>query len=473
MVQKRSRPGKSRHRIEHDTLGPLQVPADALWGAQTQRAIENFPVSGRAMPRGFIRALGLIKAAAADANAALGLLQQTMADAIVVAAVEVADGVHDRQFPVDVFQTGSGTSSNMNANEVIAHLATELLGEAVHPNDHVNCSQSSNDVIPSTVHLSAALAVHEALLPALRLLVSTIERKGRTLRRVTKTGRTHLMDAMPLRFDQELSGWAQQIRHAIVRIESVQPRLQRLALGGTAVGTGINAHPRFAAKACTALSRRVRLRLAPAENHFEALASQDTAAELSGQLKVAACAMMKIANDLRWMNSGPLAGLGEIELPTLQPGSSIMPGKVNPVIPESVCMACAAVIGNDAAITVAAQSGNFQLNVMLPLVADRILDSIGLLASSARLLAERAIAGFRVRRDRIDDALARNPVLITAANTVIGYERGAAIAKQAYREGRAVLDVAAELSGLPRAQLMRLLDPQALTCGGLPGKAAD
>jgi fumarate hydratase, class II len=462
-------PQKTRYRTEHDTLGPLQVPADALWGAQTQRAVENFPVSGRPMPRGFIRALGLIKAAAADANGALGLLPQTTVDAIVVAAIEVADGAHDRQFPVDVFQTGSGTSSNMNANEVIAHLAAELLGEAVHPNDQVNCSQSSNDVIPSAIHLSAALAVHEMLLPALRLLASAIERKGRSLRRVTKTGRTHLMDAMPLRFDQELSGWAQQIRHAIARIEAVQPRLQRLALGGTAVGTGVNAHPRFAAKACTALSRRARLRLAPAENYFEALASQDTAAELSGQLKVAACALMKIANDLRWMNSGPLAGLGEIELPVLQPGSSIMPGKVNPVIPESACMAAAAVIGNDAAITVAAQSGNFQLNVMLPLVADRLLDSIGLLASSARLLAERAIAGFSVRRERIDAALARNPVLITAANTVIGYERGAAIAKQAYREGRAVLDVAAEASGLPRTQLQRLLDPETLTRGGVPG----
>ncbi|WP_281783876.1 class II fumarate hydratase [Sinimarinibacterium flocculans] len=470
-MSRAARPRRPAYRTEYDTLGPLQVPADALWGAQTQRATENFPVSGRAMPRGFIRALGLIKAAAADANAALGLLERDTAEAIVVAAIEVADGAHDAQFPVDVFQTGSGTSSNMNANEVIAHLAARVLGRAVHPNDHVNCSQSSNDVVPSAIHLSAALAIHESLLPSLRHLASTIERKSRGLRRATKTGRTHLMDAMPLRFEQELSGWAQQIRHAVARIESVQPRLQRLALGGTAVGTGINAHPRFAARSCAALSRRTRLRLAPAENYFEALASQDTAAELSGQLKVAACALMKIANDLRWMNSGPLAGLGEIELPALQPGSSIMPGKVNPVIPESACMAAAAVIGNDAAITVAAQSGNFQLNVMLPLVADRLLDSLQLLTSSARLLADRAIAGFKVRSARIGEALARNPVLITAANPVIGYERGAAIAKQAYGEGRPVLDVAVEVTGLPRAELARLLDPAALTQGGLPGRA--
>jgi fumarate hydratase class II len=475
MAHTRRNPGKQprkpAYRTEHDSLGVLQVPADALWGAQTQRAIENFPVSGRPMPRAFIRALGLIKAAAADANATLGLLARPMADAIVVAAVEVADGAHDAQFPVDVFQTGSGTSSNMNANEVIARLAAGVLGAAVHPNDHVNCSQSSNDVIPSAIHLSAALVLQDSLLPALRHLAATIDRKGRSLRRITKTGRTHLMDAMPLRLDQELSGWAQQIRQSIARLEGVQPRLQHLALGGTAVGTGINADPRFASRTCTALARRTRLRLAPAENYFEALASQDTAAELSGQLKVAACALMKIANDLRWMNSGPLAGLGEIELPALQPGSSIMPGKVNPVIPESVCMAAAAVIGNDATVTIAAQSGNFQLNVMLPLIADRLLDSLQLLASSARLLADRAIAGFVARPERINQALARNPVLITAANTVIGYEQGASIAKQAYREGRPVLDVAVEVTGLPPAQLQRLLDPQLLTEGGVPGRA--
>ncbi|MEW6166704.1 MAG: class II fumarate hydratase [Pseudomonadota bacterium] len=458
---------KAAFRIEHDTLGELRVPADALWGAQTQRAVENFPISQRRMPRDFIRALGLIKACAAEVNGALGLIDARCAAAIAQAALEVAEGLHDGQFPVDVFQTGSGTSSNMNANEVIAHLASARLRRAVHPNDEVNCSQSSNDVIPSAIHVSAALALRERLLPALGHLAATIERKGRSLARVTKTGRTHLMDAMPLRFDQELSGWAQQIRSGHARLESVQPRLHALALGGTAVGTGINAHPQFGRRVAAALRRRTGIRFAATANCFEALSSQDTAAELSGQLKVVACALMKIANDLRWMNSGPLAGLGEIELPALQPGSSIMPGKVNPVIPEAACMVAAEVIGNDAAVTLAAQSGNFQLNVMLPLIADKLLDSIGLLANATRLLADKAIAGFRVRGDRIGEALARNPVLITAANRVLGYEQGAAIAKQAYRENRPVLDVAAEVSGLPPADLHRLLDPDRLTRGGI------
>ncbi|MFA5940624.1 MAG: class II fumarate hydratase [Sinimarinibacterium sp.] len=456
-----------RFRIERDTLGELRVPADALWGAQTQRAVDNFPVSGRRMPRTFIRALGLTKACAAQANAALGLLDARKAAAIADAALEVADGRHDAQFPVDVFQTGSGTSSNMNANEVIARLASRALGRDVHPNDDVNCSQSSNDVIPSTIHVAASLAVKETLLPALRHLELAIRRKARAGGKQVKTGRTHLMDAMPLRFDQELSGWAQQLRHAIERIEATLPRLHGLALGGTAVGTGINAHPQFARRATAALSRRTGIRFRPAANAFEALSSQDTAAELSGQLKVLACSLMKIANDLRWMNSGPLAGLGEIELPVLQPGSSIMPGKVNPVIPEAVCMVAAEVIGNDAAITIAAQSGNFQLNVMLPLVADKLLASIDLLANASRLLADRAIAGFRIRSERIAQALARNPVLITAANAVIGYEQGAAIAKRAWRENRPIVDVAAEDTGLPAAELRRLLDPLRLTRGGI------
>ena len=459
---------KPSFRVERDTLGELRVPAEALWGAQTQRAVENFPVSGRRMPRAFIRALGLIKATAAEVNAKLGLLAPDLAAAIATAATEVADGLHDTQFPVDVFQTGSATSSNMNANEVIAHLASRSLGRTVHANDDVNCSQSSNDVIPTAIHLSAALSLKEDLLPALRTLATTIERKGRGLRRHVKTGRTHLMDAMPLRFDQELSGWAQQIRNGMARIESVQPRLHALAQGGTAVGTGINAHPQFGQRFARRLSQRTGIRFAPAPNYFEALSCQDTAAELSGQLKVLACSLMKIGNDLRWMNSGPLAGLGEIELPALQPGSSIMPGKVNPVIPEAVCMVAAEVIGNDAAIAIAAQSGNFQLNVMLPLVADKLLQSITVLASASRLLGERSIAGFTIRQARIDEALVRNPVLITAANAVIGYEQGAAIAKQAYRENRAVLDVAADATGLSREQLRKLLDPSQLTLGGLP-----
>jgi fumarate hydratase class II len=453
----------SRFRLEKDSMGSLRVPSAAAWGVQTQRAIENFPVSGLAMPPGFVHALGLIKASAAQVNAALGALDPKLATAIVATATEVAEGHHDRQFPVDVFQTGSGTSSNMNANEVIAHLASRASKLNIHPNDHVNCSQSSNDVVPTAIHLSAALALQRDLLPALKQLAATIERKGRSLRRYCKTGRTHLMDAMPLRFDQELSGWAAQIRSAIKRLQSVQPRLHQLAQGGTAVGTGINAPAGFAEKFAADLSKRCGLRLKPADNSFEALSSQDTAAELSGQLKVLAIALMKIANDLRWMNSGPLAGLGEIELPALQPGSSIMPGKVNPVIPEAVAMVAAQVIGNDATITVAAQAGNFQLNVMLPVVAYNLLQSLQLLSSASRLLADKAVAGFKVRSEQLAGPLGRNPILVTALNPVIGYEQGAAIAKQAYAEDRPVLDVAAERTTISRADLARLLDPRALT----------
>ncbi len=460
---------KPAFRTERDSLGALKVPAEAAWGAQTQRAVENFPVSGLPLPRAFIQALGLIKAAAAQANADLKLLPQRKARAIMAVALEVAEGQHDAQFPVDVFQTGSGTSSNMNANEVIAHLASARLGTPVHANDEVNFGQSSNDVIPTAIHLSAALQLQTHLLPALEQLRRSLGRRARALGKVVKTGRTHLMDAMPLTLGQEVSGWEAQIAQSIARLRAVQPRLHRLAQGGTAVGTGINAHPRFADRFCAALSQRTGLRVHPAENYFEALSSQDTAAELSGQLKVLAVALMKISNDLRWMNSGPLAGLGEIELPALQPGSSIMPGKVNPVIPEAVCMVSAQVIGNDTTITVAAQSGNFQLNVMLPVIAHNLLQSLQLLGTASRLLAERAIDGFTVREARLRQALDRNPILITAANAVIGYERGAAIAKRAYREQRPVLEVAIEDSGLSRAELQRLLDPRELTRGGLKG----
>ena len=459
-------------RIERDSLGELAVPAQALWGAQTQRAVENFPVSGLRMPREFLRALGLVKATAAETNAALGLLDAPRAEAIRIAALEVAEGRHDAQFPVDVFQTGSGTSSNMNANEVIARLAGRAAKLDVHPNDHVNYGQSSNDVIPSALHVGAALAVHEQLRPALAHLHKVIETKARSLRGKVKTGRTHLMDAMPVGFDQELSGWAQQVKNGIARLDAAQPRLLALAQGGTAVGTGINAHPRFAASFAKLLARRTGLKFVPSPNAFESLATVDAAAELSGQLKVIAGSLMKIANDLRWMNSGPLAGLGEIELPTLQPGSSIMPGKVNPVIPEAACMVAAQVIGNDATITVAAQSGSFQLNVMLPVVAYNLLQSIELLASVSRLLADRAIAGFTVRQARIDEALARNPILITALNERIGYGRGAAIAKRAYAEQRPVLAVAQEETGLSESELRRLLDPAALTRGGIRGGSA-
>src|SRR5688572_24838532 len=461
-----ARKSTSDFRIEHDSMGDLRVPSDALWGAQTQRAVQNFPISGQPLPRGFIRALGLIKAAAAEVNAGLGLLPKTQAAAIRGAALSVAEGLHDAHFPIDVFQTGSGTSSNMNANEVIATLASRS-GKKIHPNDHVNLGQSSNDVIPTAIRLSAQLAVVEELLPSLKHLRKTIERRGKSLDKITKTGRTHLMDAMPLTFAQEFGAWASQLTSAQARIEDALKRLRRLPIGGTAIGTGINADPRFGRAMAKALSTLAGTRFESAQDKFEGIAAQDDAVELSGQLNALAVALMKIANDLRWMNSGPLAGLGEIELPALQPGSSIMPGKVNPVIPEATCMVCAQVIGHHATITVAGQSGNFQLNVMLPLIAYDLLDSIGLLARVMRLLADDAIAGIRPRQDRVREALDRNPILVTALNPIIGYEKAAAIAKQAYKEGRAVLEVAVEATGLPEKELRRLLDPTALTRGGI------
>ncbi|MGD8498429.1 MAG: class II fumarate hydratase [Chromatiales bacterium] len=455
-------------RIEHDSMGELRVPADACYGAQTQRAVENFPISGLRMPRAFIRALGLIKGVCAEANQSLGLLEPDIAEAIGAAAEAVGAGRYDEQFPVDVFQTGSGTSSNMNANEVIAHLAAERLGRAVHPNDHVNMGQSSNDVVPSAIHVSACREIDECLLPALRLLAATIEARATELSPIVKTGRTHLMDAMPLRLDQELGAWAHQMRMAEERIAEAARRLRGLALGGTAVGTGINAHPDFAVLAIERLAETTGIAFEPTANRFAALGTQDAAVEMSGQLKALAVALMKIANDLRWMNSGPFAGLAEIELPALQPGSSIMPGKVNPVIPEAVCMVCAQVIGNDVAVTVAGQSGNFQLNVMLPLVAHNLLQSIGLLSNASGLLADKAIAGFTVNESKLRAALDRNPILVTALNRRLGYEHGARIAKRAYAEGRPVIEIAREETDLDEAELRRLLDPTALTRGGLP-----
>lgn len=456
----------SGFRIEHDSMGELKVPEEALYGAQTQRAIDNFPISGLVLPRGFIRALGLIKAAAAEANLALGHLKKAQAAAIRKAALAVADGQFDDQFPIDVFQTGSGTSTNMNANEVIAHLAAKA-GRKVHPNDHVNYGQSSNDVIPTTIHVSATLMTAEELLPSLKHLKKTIERRARELKNTAKTGRTHLMDAMPVTFGQELSGWAAQIGAAIERIEDALKRMRRLPQGGTAVGTGINADPKFAAAMSKELKKLTGQKFAPADNYFEGMAAQDAAVELSGAMKTLAVALMKIANDLRWMNSGPLAGLGEIELPALQPGSSIMPGKVNPVMPEAAAMVAAQVIGNDATITIAGQSGNFQLNVMLPLIAYNLLQSIGMLANVSRLLADKAIAGFKVNTQRVDEALAMNPILVTALNPVIGYEKGAATAKQAYKQKRPIMDVALETTGLSKDELKKLLDPVLLTRGGI------
>jgi len=456
-------------RVERDSMGELRVPVAALWGAQTQRAVQNFPISGLALPRGFIRALGLVKWAAAGANLELGELDRVRAFAIQKAALEVAEGRHDAHFPVDVFQTGSGTSSNMNANEVIAGLATTRLGRAVHPNDQVNMGQSSNDVVPAAIHVSAAIGLTENLLPCLKYLAEAIEKKAGEVEDVVKTGRTHLMDAMPVRLGQELGGWATQIRADYQRVAGVLMRLSGLAQGGTAVGTGINAHPEFGVRVAAALASRTGIAFRPAESFFEALSCQDTAVELSGQLKTTAVSLMKIANDLRWMNSGPLAGLGEIALPALQPGSSIMPGKVNPVVPEAAAMVAAQVIGNDATITIAGQSGNFQLNVMLPVIAHNLLQSIAILAAASRALADNAIAGFSVQTARLGDALARNPILVTALNPVIGYEQGAALAKKAYAEGRPIIDVAAEQTSLGREELERLLDPKELTRGGIKG----
>jgi fumarate hydratase, class II len=456
-------------RTERDSMGELQVPASALWGAQTQRAVQNFPISGRPMPRAFIRAVALIKAAAARANVRLGLLDAAVAEAIVGAANEVATGQHDAQFPIDVFQTGSGTSTNMNANEVIARLATARLGRAVHANDEVNMGQSSNDVIPTAIHVSAALLWREALQPALEHLAQALRNKEAEIGHVVKTGRTHLMDAMPVTFGQELAAWCTQIEKGGERLAATEARLLQLAQGGTAVGTGINAHPDFSQRFCVELATATGLQFVPNRSLFEGIATQDTAVEFSGQLKTLAVSLMKIANDLRWMNSGPLAGLGEIALPALQPGSSIMPGKVNPVIPEATAMVAAEVIGNDMTITIAGQSGNFQLNVMLPIIGYKLIESLRLLANVTRALADTAIAGFVVNEARLKEALDRNPILVTALNPVIGYEKGAAIAKKAYAEGRPILDVAAQYTDLPRSQLQALLDPAALTEGGIKG----
>jgi fumarate hydratase class II len=454
------------YRTERDSMGELKVPARALYGAQTQRAVENFPISGLKMPRAFIRALGLIKAACAKANLELGIMEEAMAYAIMQAADAVARGEYDGHFPIDVFQTGSGTSTNMNANEVIARLASARHASTVHANDHVNMGQSSNDVVPTAIHVSACLTVQEDLLPALEHVADTLDAKATAVRDVVKTGRTHLMDAMPVRLDQELSGWTTQVRLGIERLEASLPRVRQLAQGGTAVGTGINTHPRFGVLVARALSQATGFAFEPKLNRFEALSSQDAAVELSGQLKTIAVGLMKISNDLRWMNSGPLAGLGEIALPALQPGSSIMPGKVNPVVPEAMMMACAQVIGNDTSITIAGQAGNFQLNVMLPVIAYNLLQSIEVLARGVRILADKAIAGFTVNHENLQQALDKNPILVTALNSVIGYEKGAAIAKQAYAQGRPIMEVAREATDLPDEELRKLLDPSLLAQGG-------
>ena len=456
----------TKFRIEKDSMGKLKVPKSAAYGAQTQRAVDNFPISGIAMPKSFIQALGLVKQACANANHALGGLDENQRRHISSVCDDIINDKLIDQFPIDVFQTGSATSTNMNANEVIAHLASAEFGDTIHPNDHVNMSQSSNDVIPTTIHVSAAIACQQQLLPAIQHLITTIDDKAESLASIVTTGRTHLMDAMPVSLGQELSGWSAQLQNALSQIEHTLPDVHQLAIGGTAVGTGINAHASFGDLVAEQLSNTTGLSFKVAANRFAALSSQDTSVALSGQLKTLATALTKISNDLRWMNSGPLAGIGEIALPALQPGSSIMPGKVNPVIPEATAMACAQVVGNDVTITIAGQSGNFQLNVMLPLVAFNLLQSIEILSNVSRLLADKAIAGFTVNQDNINAALAKNPILVTALNSAIGYELGAAIAKTAYAEGRAVIDVAEQMSDLSRKELESLLDPAKLIQGG-------
>lgn len=456
----------SKVRIEKDSMGELEVPANALYGAQTQRAINNFPVSGLVVPRAFISALGQIKSACAQVNCDLGEMDQAQTDAIIDASNKVSAGQYDEHFPIDIFQTGSGTSTNMNANEVISHLAStpEL---TIHPNDHVNMGQSSNDVIPTAIHVSASLQTAEQLIPSLSYLKEAIDKRANELKGIVKTGRTHLMDAMPVSFAQELSGWSAQLGLGIERLQSALPRISALVQGGTAVGTGINAHAAFADKFALQMSKLTGHPFTSNPNKFEGLSAQDAAVELSGQLKTIAVSLMKISNDLRWMNSGPLAGIGEIALPALQPGSSIMPGKVNPVIPESMAMVCAQVIGNDATITIAGQSGNFQLNVMLPVIAYNLLQSIEILANGARMLADNAITGFTVNQQNIDSALGKNPILVTALNPIIGYELGAKIAKTAYAESRSVLDVAEQMTDLSRHELEKILSPEKLTQGGI------
>ena len=434
-----------------------------LYKEQTSLALENFQISGTSMPSEFIHALALIKASAAKANAEVAGLDSEIAIDIQRAAMEVAQGDHDGAFQVDVYPTGSGTSTNMNANEVIATLASSKLGRQVHPNDHVNMGQSSNDVIPSAIHLSATLALSQNLLPALQSLMSAIDAKSVLYRETVKTGRTHLMDAMPITLGQELSGWSKQIPFSISRLIEVLPRISTLALGGTAVGTGINTHPKFAQTTCQHLSQLTGLRFNPADNYFAAISSQDTAVEVSGQLNTLAVSLMKICNDLRWMNSGPLAGLGEISLDKLQAGSSIMPGKVNPVIPEAVAMVCAQVMGYHQSITIAGQSGNFQLNTMLPLIGYSLLTSISILSNGISALTHKAIVTMQANSERMSEYLSKNPILVTALNNKVGYEKGALITKAAYEEKRPVIEVAAEMTDIPIDELRELLDPSSMT----------
>ncbi|MEX0610457.1 MAG: class II fumarate hydratase [Balneolaceae bacterium] len=458
----------SEFRTEKDSMGEVKVPKNALYGAQTQRAFDNFPISGIKFSREFIEALGFVKKSAAAVNAELGLIDKGVASAIEAASQEVVDGLHDKEFVIDIFQTGSGTSTNMNANEVIAHRANELknVDVQIHPNDHINFGQSSNDVIPTAIRVAAVLSAKKNLIPALQHLRETFLEKGKEYAEVVKTGRTHLMDAMPVTIEQEFGGYARQLELGIDRIESALKRVSELPQGGTAVGTGINTHREFGAKFAEKISSLTGESFREAENHFEAQATVDAPVELSGQLKTIAVGLMKIGNDLRWMNSGPNSGIGEVQLAALQPGSSIMPGKVNPVIEESLTMVCAQVIGNDTAVTIGGQAGNFELNVMLPVVAHNLLQSIHILANAARNLADRSVSKITVRTKEIADMVGRNPILVTALNPIIGYDLAAKIAKKAFAENRPLKEVAKEMTDLSDEELDNALDPIKMTKGG-------
>ena len=464
-MEKRDLGGK---RKVSDSMGELEIEDGVLFGAQTQRAINNFPISGIPLPVSFIRSLILIKLFAAKANSSLGCLDSNIAVAISDACETLLEDENlMTHFPVDVFQTGSGTSSNMNANEVIATLAKERSNLLINPNDHVNFGQSSNDVIPTAIHMSTSLLIKNRLLPSLKALSQALALKAEETKEFCKTGRTHLMDAMPIRLDQTLYGWEGQIANDIHFLEQIFPSLNVLALGGTAVGTGINTHPDFSKAFMKLISERTGIPFRSPANYFPLMSSQDTVVALLGNLKTTAVSIMKIANDLRWMNSGPLAGLGEISLEALQPGSSIMPGKVNPVIPEAAAMVAAEVIGNDASVTIAGQSGNFELNVMLPLIAHKAVQSIELLSNISFLLADKCIKTFVVNAENLNAALHRNPILVTALNPVIGYAKAAEIAKRAYKENRPIIEVAEEETDISRSKLEELLDPMKLTHGGL------
>ena len=462
-----------KYRIEKDSLGEVKVPQKALWGAQTQRAVNNFPISGIKMDfpftKSFVSSLGLIKDAAAKANLRLKLISAKKSKAISRAAKEVWQEKHHHEFPIDVFQTGSGTSSNMNANEVIANIASKLAKIEISPNDDVNMSQSSNDVIPTAIKISAHMDLSKKLMPALELLIKTIDEKAKTLEGTIKTGRTHLMDAMPIDFSEELKAWSSQLSSSKEMLQVLEKKFLELPQGGTAVGSGINAHKQFAKYFAQEMSKLSGSKCTVSKNFYHELSAQDASVQLSGELKNLAVMLMKISNDLRWMNSGPLAGLSEIQLKALQPGSSIMPGKVNPVIPEAVAMASADVIGNDASITVAAQAGSFQLNVMLPVIAYNLLKSINLLAGAMNVLSKKAIKTFKVNNKNLEASLAKNPILVTALNPIIGYEKAAAIAKKAYKENRPIIDVAAEETDISVARLKKLLDPAKLSKGGISG----